>query len=71
VPLARTDPRRGRAARVFLAALLYVAYRTLLATARSWVADGVLPAAPGLWLVHGACLLTALALARGQRTVAT
>ncbi len=70
VPLGRTDPRHGRAARVFLAAILYVAYRTLLATAKSWVADGALPPAPGLWLVHGACLLTALALARGRRMVA-
>jgi lipopolysaccharide export system permease protein len=34
----------------------------LLGTAKSWVADGVLPPAPGLWLVHGACLLIALGL---------
>jgi lipopolysaccharide export system permease protein len=70
VPLGRTDPRQGRAARVFLAAVLYVAYRTLLGTAKSWVADGVLPPTPGLWLVHGACLLVALGLGRAQRTVA-
>lgn len=69
VPVGRTDPREGRVARVFLAALLYVTYRTLLGTARSWVADGVLPPVPGLWLVHGACLLVALAFARAQRTV--
>jgi lipopolysaccharide export system permease protein len=69
VPLGRTDPRHARAARVFLAALLYVTYRTLLGTARSWVADGVLPPLPGLWLVHGACLLVALGLGRAQRTV--
>lgn len=69
VPLGRSDPRQGRAARVFLAVLLYVAYRTLLATARSWVADGVLPPAPGLWLVHGASLLVALGLGRARRTV--
>ena len=69
VPLGRTDPRQGRAARVFLAALLYVAYRALLGTAKSWVADGVLAPAPGLWLVHGACLLIALGLGRAQRTV--
>lgn len=69
VPLARTDARQGRAARVFLAAFLYVAYRALLGTAKSWVADGVLPAAPGLWVVHGACLVVALALARSYRTV--
>ncbi len=69
VPLGRIDPRQGRAARVFLAVLLYVAYRTLLATARSWVASGVLSPAPGLWVVHGACLLVAIGLGRAQRTV--
>lgn len=69
IPLGRTDPRRGRAARVFVAALLYVGYRTLLGTAKSWVADGVLAPTPGLWLVHGACLLTALGLGHARRTV--
>ncbi len=68
VPLGRSDPRRGRAARVVLAALLYVVYRTLLGTAKSWVADGVLPPAPGLWVVHGACFLLVLTLAWRQRT---
>jgi lipopolysaccharide export system permease protein len=70
IPLGRTGPRQGRAAAIFLAALLYVGYRTLLGTAKSWVADGVLPPLPGLWLVHGACLATALVLARVRRTVA-
>ena len=67
VPLGRVEPRQGRAARVLLAALLYVAYRALLGTARSWVADGILPPMPGLWLVHAACLLIALGLGHGQR----
>jgi len=69
VPLGRTDPRRGRAARVVVAALLYVVYRTLLGTAKSWVADGILPPTPGLWVVHGGCLLLVLALAWRQRMV--
>lgn len=68
VPLGRTDPRRGGFARVFVAAILYVAYRTLLGTAKSWVADGILAPTPGLWLVHGACLLAVLGLGRAQRT---
>jgi lipopolysaccharide export system permease protein len=71
VPLGRTDPRHGRVARVFLAAILYVAYRTLLGTAKSWVANGVLPPAPGLWPVHAVCLLTALGLMRFQRLATT
>ncbi len=70
IPLGRTDPRQGRAARVFLAALLYVVYRTLLATAKSWVAGGMLPTLPGLWLVHGVCFATALALLWGERRAA-
>lgn len=69
VPLGRTSPRQGRAARILLAAILYVGYRTLLGTAKSWVGAGVLPAVPGLWVVHAACLLTALALGRAWRTV--
>jgi lipopolysaccharide export system permease protein len=69
VPLGRSDARTGRAARVFLAALLYVVYRTLLGTAKNWVADGMLPALPGLWVVHAACLVVVVLLARTQRMV--
>jgi len=69
VPLGRTHPLGGRAARVFLAVILYVGYRTLLGTAKSWVADGLLPPTPGLWPVHAACLLTAVGLGYAQRTV--
>ena len=61
-PLARTNPRGGRYASVFVAVLLYMVYRTLLGTAKNWVADGALPPMPGLWLVHAACLLTAVGL---------
>jgi len=62
IPLSRGDLRRGRSVRILFALLLYLAYRTFLGTARNWVADGVLPALPGLWLIHGACLVTGLAL---------
>lgn len=67
VPLGRFDPRSGRAMRVFTAALAYIVYRTLLGTAKSWVADGLLPPAAGLWVVHGACLVAVIALAWRQR----
>lgn len=62
IPLSRSDPSRGRTLKLLLALLLYLTYRTLLGTARNWVADGVLPVFPGLWLVHGGCLVVALAL---------
>jgi lipopolysaccharide export system permease protein len=67
VPLGRIDPRTGRAARVLAAALAYVVYRTLLGTAKSWVADGVLAPAAGLWVVHGACLVVVVGLSWRQR----
>lgn len=69
IPLGYGDPRQGRAVRVVAAALVYVVYRTLLGTARSWIADGILPATPGLWLVHGLCFVVVLVLARAQRKV--
>lgn len=62
IPLAHTEPRRGRYANVVPALLLYIAYRSLLSTARNWVADGTFPALPSVWLVHVACLLIAVAL---------
>jgi len=69
VPLGRTDPRRGRAARVLIAALLYVGYRTLLGIAKNWIAHGHWPVLPGLWAVHAACLGVVLLFAWRQRIV--
>jgi lipopolysaccharide export system permease protein len=62
IPLARTEPRRGRYANAFPALLLYIGYRSLLSTAKSWVSDGILPALPGLWLIHATCLLIVVLL---------
>jgi lipopolysaccharide export system permease protein len=62
LPLARVDDRRDRYARVFVSLLLYVAYRLLLGVAKNWVADGVLPAFPGLWTIHLGCLLLGVAM---------
>ncbi|MCC6849330.1 MAG: LPS export ABC transporter permease LptF [Deltaproteobacteria bacterium] len=70
IPLGRFDPRSGRAVRIVAAALAYVAYRTLLGTAKGWIANGLVPAAGGLWVVHGACLAVVLALAWRQRRAA-
>lgn len=62
IPLARTEPRRGRYANALPALLLYIGYRSLLSTAKSWVSDGILPVLPGLWLVHAGCLAIVLLL---------
>jgi lipopolysaccharide export system permease protein len=71
LPLSRTDPRQGRAARLFLAILLYLVYRNLLGAAKEWVANGTVAPFPGMWAVHAACLAVTLALigfdANGRR----
>jgi lipopolysaccharide export system permease protein len=60
VPLAHQDPREGRGGRVLLGVLAYACYANLLYLCRSWIADGTLPPALGLWWVHGLVLLAAL-----------
>lgn len=64
IPLAQTVSPRRRNTSLLAALLLYLGYRTLLSTAKSWVATGLLPSFPGLWLVHaGVLLIAALLLA--------
>ncbi|ROR32890.1 LPS export ABC transporter permease LptF [Inmirania thermothiophila] len=71
LPLARTDPRRGRAWPLLAALVLYLVYFNLLLAGRSWLEGGRVPAALGLWWVHGAALLLWAGLAlrplRGRR----
>lgn len=72
IPLSHTNPRQGKYARLFVAILLYVAYRSLLNAARHWIEDGWLPFFPGLWIVHALCLAVAVvlfAIASERRTL--
>jgi lipopolysaccharide export system permease protein len=62
IPLSHTNPRQGKYGRLFVAILLYVAYRSLLNAARHWIEDGWLPAFPGLWVVHALCFAVAVVL---------
>ena len=65
VPLSRSSPRQGRYSGVFAGVLLYVIYVNLLAASRIWLDRGDIPAAAGLWWVHGLfALLALLMLAR-------
>lgn len=67
VPLAKTEPRRGRFSGLAAAILVYVIYATLLAAGRGWLERGQVPEISGLWWVHGVFLLAALLMLLVQR----
>ncbi|MBY6064679.1 LPS export ABC transporter permease LptF [Pseudidiomarina sediminum] len=62
VPLSRVNPRQGKFARMAPALLIYLGYFLLLMAARSAVADGVIPAAIGLWWIHVLLLIFGMIL---------
>lgn len=51
VPMSRSQPRRGRYAKLLAALLLYAGYYNLIGIARTWVEHGQVPPAPGIWWV--------------------
>jgi lipopolysaccharide export system permease protein len=59
VPLARTEPRKGRFAGLAPAVLAYLIYANLLAAGRGWIERGQVPEVVGLWWVHGLFLAAA------------
>lgn len=62
VPLARLRPRQGRHARVVWAVLLFAVYAGLLSAGRTMLERGETPQLLGLWWVHAAAVLLALAM---------
>jgi lipopolysaccharide export system permease protein len=60
VPLSRLRPRQGRYSRLWLAILIYFFYIGLASAARVWLTKGEVPAALGLWWVHGLVITVAL-----------
>jgi lipopolysaccharide export system permease protein len=55
--LARAHPREGKYGRVVAAILVFAIYFNLLGVAESWLVQGSVPAALGLWWVHGILVL--------------
>jgi lipopolysaccharide export system permease protein len=53
IPLSRLKPRQGRYDRVWIAVVVYFLYFNLISTGKAWIARGTMPAALGLWWVHG------------------
>jgi lipopolysaccharide export system permease protein len=66
VPLSRSGPRQGRFAKLFIAVVIYAIYMNFLAVARSWVEQGVITPAFGLWWVHALLLAAILVLMARQ-----
>jgi lipopolysaccharide export system permease protein len=59
VPLAKSEPRKGRFAGLASAVLVYLIYANLLAAGRGWIERAQVPEIMGLWWVHGLFLTAA------------
>jgi lipopolysaccharide export system permease protein len=66
VPLSRTQPRAGRYGRIAIGMLVFIIYLNMLSAAKAWIEQGTLSPKLGLWWVHAAVLLFAMALLAHQ-----
>lgn len=62
IPLSFVNPRSGRSFNLIFALVIYMTYSNMLGLTTTWVGQGKLGVAGGLWGIHGAMalLLTAL-----------
>jgi lipopolysaccharide export system permease protein len=60
--LAYTNVRRGKLSNLFVAIVIYFVYSNLLGIGETMLQNGQVPAAMGLWWVHGGMMLVALFL---------
>ena len=61
VAMSKTDPRRGRYARMLPAIMIYLVYIVSLSAVRNLIEEEDLPAT-SIWALHGAYLLAALSI---------
>ena len=66
VPLSRVKTRQGRYAKLVPAMLLYIIYGNFMFLGRSWIRDGDISHALGMWWVHGVMLAIAIILIMQQ-----
>ena len=62
VPLARTSPREGRYAKLFVAIVVYFIYSNALSIFEKQLERGAVPSFIGVWPVHAAVALVAVGL---------
>lgn len=66
VPLSKSNPRRGKFARIGIAIVIFAIYFQLFVVARTWVDDALVSPVPGIWWVPA--LLSGLTLLLLRRT---
>jgi len=69
VPLSRSQPREGRYGRLAIGLLVFIIYFNLLSAGKAWLEQGAVPAAVGIWWVHGLMLSLALGMLAMQNGV--
>lgn len=69
VPLGRSSPREGKYARFGVGLLIYIIYANTLSFAGVWIQHEVVPRWLGLWWVHAALVILALAMLLRQSGV--
>ncbi len=69
LPLSRSNPRQPRYASMIVAVLGYIVYANFLALGRSWMIQGKLSFAFGLWWVYLPTLVIAIVLIRRGQTL--
>ncbi|MFQ5633925.1 MAG: LPS export ABC transporter permease LptF [Gammaproteobacteria bacterium] len=69
VPLSRSQPRQGRYGRLAVGLLVFIIYFNLLSAGKSWVEQEAVPAAVGLWWVHGIMIAMAAGMLASQSSV--
>jgi len=66
VPLSKSRPRQGRYSNVGAAIFIYIIYANVLAAAKVWVEDEVVPLWLGMWWVHLVFLAVAIVMLINQ-----
>lgn len=66
VPLSQTSARQGRYARLGFGLLVYIVFTNLISIGKTWIVTAKVPAAVGLWWVHGLMLLLVIFLVLQQ-----
>jgi len=64
IPLARTQPRKGRMSRLFPAIMVYLVYALLMMNSRRLIEAGQIPWQLGFWWIHGLAIAFCLWLYR-------